>query len=154
MRVFRRVTSGAFKYKSASSRARATALPFGTTSATTPHSCAVRAGSGRGLSRNASARPGPITPSGEDPVTRRNAHGEMANVLECCTVGRHDDAGEERVVGMDMGGSLDGRDHRNADIRDVLQGLAAFIVNSAPDARVGDVSERCPFYVADETPTR
>src|SRR5919201_54702 len=35
MRVFRRVTSGACRYKSASSRARATALPFGTTSATT-----------------------------------------------------------------------------------------------------------------------
>ena len=38
---------------------RLTALPFGTTSATTPHSYAVRAGSGCGLSRNASARPGP-----------------------------------------------------------------------------------------------
>jgi hypothetical protein len=44
MRVFRRVTSGARKYKSASSRARAAAFPFGTTSATTTHSYAPRCG--------------------------------------------------------------------------------------------------------------
>src|SRR5258708_34593905 len=36
IRVQRRVTSGAFKYSAASSRARLSALPFGTTSATNP----------------------------------------------------------------------------------------------------------------------
>ena len=35
---------------------RLSALPFGTTSATTPHACAVRTASGCGCSRNASAR--------------------------------------------------------------------------------------------------
>src|SRR5437879_664142 len=38
---------------------RLSALPFGTTSLTTPHSCAVRAVSGCGFSKNASARPAP-----------------------------------------------------------------------------------------------
>src|SRR6202030_4673182 len=126
MRVSRRVTSGAFKYSAASSRARLSALPFGTTSATTPHSYAVRAGSGCGLIRNASARPGP----------RRNSHGKVADILECRTFSRHHDASEERVVRVDMGASLDGRDHRNADVRNVLQNLGAFVVNSAPDTRI------------------
>jgi len=39
--------------------ARLSSFPFGTTSATTPHSCAVRAVSGCGFSRNASALPAP-----------------------------------------------------------------------------------------------
>src|ERR1700722_20375461 len=121
MRVFRRVTSGARRYKSASSRARATALPFGTTSATTPHSYAVRAGSGCGLSRNACPTwSSPITPCRKNPVTRRNSHGKVADVLERRTFSRHDDASEERVVRVDMGASLDGRDNRNADVRNVL----------------------------------
>src|SRR5947209_7329448 len=55
-RVLRRVTSGAFKYSLANSRARLSALPFGTTSATTPHSYPVLAVSGCGFSRNVSSR--------------------------------------------------------------------------------------------------
>ena len=39
--VFRRVTSGTFRYNAASSRARLSVFPFGTTSATAPHSNAV-----------------------------------------------------------------------------------------------------------------
>src|ERR1700724_2288547 len=53
-----------------------------------------------------------------------------------------------------MGPSLDGRDHRNPDVRNVLQSLDAFVVNSAPDARIGDISERRPLYVTNEIPTR
>jgi len=53
------IGSSEFKYTSANSRARLSALPFGTTSATTPHSCTVRAASGCGFSRKASARPAP-----------------------------------------------------------------------------------------------
>src|SRR5260370_14003077 len=53
-----------------------------------------------------------------------------------------------------MGASLDGRDHRNADVRNVLQSLDAFVVNSAPNARIGDISERWPFYVPNEIPAR
>src|SRR5271169_95715 len=122
MRVFRRVTSGARRYKSASSRARATALPFGTTSATTPHSYAVRACSGLWIEqeRLGSTWSSPITPCRKNPVTWRNSHGKVADVLECRTFSRHDDASEERVVRVDMGASLDGRDHRNADVRNVL----------------------------------
>ena len=56
----------------------------------------------------------------KDPVTRRNSHGKVADVLECRTFSRHDDISEERVVRVDMGASLDGRDHRNADVRNVL----------------------------------
>jgi hypothetical protein len=40
-----------------------------------------------------------------------------------------------------MGASLDCRDHRNPDVRNVLQSLEAFVVNSAPDARISDISE-------------
>src|SRR6476660_4222582 len=151
MRVFRRVTSGARKYKSASSRARATALPFGTTSATTPHSYAVRAGSGCGEQEClGSTGSSPIAPCCKDPVTRRNSHGKVADVLECRAFSRHDDTSEERVVRVDMGASLGGCDHRNADVRNVLQNLDAFVVNSAPDARIRDISERWPFYVPNE----
>jgi hypothetical protein len=59
-----------------------------------------------------------------------------------------------RVIRVDMGASLDRRDHRNPDVRNILQSLAAFIVNSAPDTRVGNISERRPFYVPNEIPAR
>src|SRR5271166_1220793 len=52
-----------------------------------------------------------------------------------------------------MGASLDGRDHGNPYVRNVLQSLEAFIVNPAPDARIGDISERRPLYVSNEIPT-
>ena len=50
--------------------------------------------------------------------------------------------------------AVEGRDHRNADVRNVLQNLDAFVVNSAPDARIGDISERWPFYVPNEIPAK
>jgi hypothetical protein len=78
----------------------------------------------------------------------------MTDVLECRTFSRNDDIGKQREVRVDMGASLDGRDHRNADVRDVLQGLETFVVNSAPDPRIGDISKRCPFYVRKEIPDR
>src|SRR5438128_8266261 len=97
-RVLRRVTSGAFKYNLANSRARLSALPFGTTSATTPHSYAVRAVSGCGFSRNASARPAPaITPRGEDSVTGHNASREMRHIVEGRTLGRHNHIRKQRI---------------------------------------------------------
>jgi len=74
-RVLRRSLRDAGKYNLANSRARGSALPFGTTSAITPHSCAVRAVSGCGLSRKRlrSPRSSAITPRGEDSVTWHNA---------------------------------------------------------------------------------
>ena len=142
MRVFRRVTSGARKYKSASSRARATAFPFGTTSAPPPFVCAARP---KRLWVEeeclGSTCPSPITPRCKDSVARGNSHGKVADILECRTLSRHDDISKERVVGVDIGPSLDSRDHRNPDVRNVLQSLDAFVMNSAPDERIGNISE-------------
>src|SRR5215471_5238839 len=90
-RVLRRVTSGAFTYSSARSRARLSAFPFGTTSATTPHACAVRAASGLWVQqeRLRSCWSSAITPRGQDAVTRHNAAGEVWHVVEGRTLGRH-----------------------------------------------------------------
>jgi hypothetical protein len=44
----------------------------------------------------------------------------MADVLECRTFSRDDDAGEVRVIRVDVGASLNGRNHRNADVRNIL----------------------------------
>jgi hypothetical protein len=38
-----------------------------------------------------------------------------------------------------MGASLDGREHRNPNVRNVLQSLDALIVNSTPDARIAHI---------------
>jgi hypothetical protein len=82
--VLRRVTSGAFRYSSANSRARVSALPFGTTSATTPHSCAVCAWQRLWVQqeRLRSPRSRAITPGGKDSVTGCNACGEVGHILQ------------------------------------------------------------------------
>lgn len=51
-----------------------------------------------------------------------------------------------------MGPSLDGRDDRHPDVGYVFQHLSAFIVNLAPDVRIGDVAERCPIDPIYEVP--
>jgi hypothetical protein len=71
--------------------ARVSAFQFGTTSATTPHSCVVRAVSGCGFSRNASALP---APGGKDSIARHNASGEIPNIVEGRTLGRHNHTGK------------------------------------------------------------
>ena len=67
-----------------------------------------------------SAWTSPITPGCRNPVTRRNSDGKVADVLEGRIFTRYYDTGEDRVVRMDMRASLDGCDHRNADVRNVL----------------------------------
>src|ERR1700734_3557405 len=54
---------------------------------------------------------------------------------------------------MDMGTSLDSRDHRHSYIGYVFQNLSAFVVNLTPDAGIGDIAERGPIDVGDELPT-
>ena len=63
---------------------------------------------------------GSIAPGCKNPVTRCNADSKMTDVLERRTFSCHDDIREEGVIRVDMGASLDGRDHRNADVRNVL----------------------------------
>src|SRR5215467_4899549 len=98
MRVLRRVTSGAFRYSSANSRARLSAVPFDTTSATTLHSYVIC-----GLRRERlwveqerlrSSCSSAITPCGKDSVTRHNARGEVRHILEGRTLGRHNHIGK------------------------------------------------------------
>src|SRR6266481_5697963 len=125
-RVLRRVTSGAFRYSSANSCARPSALPFGTTSATTPHSCAVRAGSASGI---------------------------VAHILEGRPLGSHNHVGEQRIIGVNMRASLDRRDDRHTYVGYVFQNLNAFVVNLAPDAGIGDIAPGRPFDARDKVAT-
>src|SRR6266849_9792516 len=52
-----------------------------------------------------------------------------------------------------MGSSLDSRDHRHAYVGYVFQSLNAFVVNLAPNARIGDIAERGPIDISNELPT-
>src|SRR6266481_4768465 len=65
--------------------------------------------------RLCSSWPGPVTPGGEDSVTRHNAASEVRQIVERCTFPRHNHVGEQRILGMYMGTSFDRRDHRHAN---------------------------------------
>src|SRR6266852_7767265 len=52
-----------------------------------------------------------------------------------------------------MGSSLDSRDHRHAYVGYVFQSLNAFVVNLAPNPRIGDIAERGPIDISNELPT-
>src|ERR1700726_5666 len=54
---------------------------------------------------------------------------------------------------MHVGTSLDSRDDRDAYVGYVFQNLNTFIVNLAPNARIGGVAEGGPINVSNEFPT-
>src|SRR5580693_4363590 len=54
---------------------------------------------------------------------------------------------------MHMRASLDCRDDWDAYVGYVFQSLNAFIVNLAPDARIGGVAEGGPINIGNELPT-
>src|SRR5579864_3568623 len=54
---------------------------------------------------------------------------------------------------MHMGPSLDCRDDRHAYVGYVFQSLNTFIVNLAPNARIGDVAEGGPIDISNELST-
>ena len=95
--MLRRVTSGAFKYNSANSRALLSALPF-TAQLRQPLPIHARYApvSGCGFSRKASApsRSSAVTPGGKDAVAGRNARREVGHILESRTLARHNDTGK------------------------------------------------------------
>jgi hypothetical protein len=62
--------------------------------------------------------------------------------MEGRTLGRHDDTGKERIFRVHMSASFNSRDHRHAYIRDIFDNLNPFIMNLAPDARIGNIAER------------
>src|SRR5579863_6356118 len=51
-----------------------------------------------------------------------------------------------------MGTSLDGRDDRHAYVGYIFQNLNAFVVNLAPNPRIGDIAERGPLDISNELP--
>src|SRR6266850_7637980 len=51
-----------------------------------------------------------------------------------------------------MGASLDSRDQWHADVGYVFQNLSAFIVNSAPNAGIGDIAEGWKINAGNEIP--
>jgi len=68
----------------------------------------------------------------------------VAYVLERRTLGRNNDIGQECVLRMDMGTSLDGCNDRHANVGYVFQDLNAFVMDLAPYAGIGNVGERRP----------
>ena len=77
-----------------------------------------------------------ITPRGKDSITRHDARSIMPNILEGRALRRHNDIGEQRILGVNVGASLDRCDDRHANVGYVFQNLAAFVVNLAPNARI------------------
>src|SRR5580704_4965913 len=113
----------------------------------------------RGSSRNwlwvqqeclSSTRSGAIAPSREDSVARHDPAGEMRQIMEGRTLGRHDDTGKERIFRVHMSAPFNSRDHRHAYIRDILDNLNPFIVSLAPDARIGNIAERSKIDTRNE----
>src|SRR5689334_3446530 len=51
-----------------------------------------------------------------------------------------------------MGASLDGRDHRNANVGYILHNLNALVVNLAPHASIGDIAEGREIDFGNELP--
>src|SRR2546423_3864610 len=49
-----------------------------------------------------------------------------------------------------MGTSLDSRDDRHAYVGYILQHLNAFVVNLAPNARIGGIAERGPLDISND----
>ena len=66
----------------------------------------------------------------------------MAHILESCALRCHNDTGEQRIIRVNMRASLDRRDDRHAYVGYVFQNLNTFVVNLAPNARIGDFAER------------
>ena len=66
----------------------------------------------------------------------------------------HDHVGQQCILGMYMGASFDRRDHRHANVGEILDNLSAFVVNLAPDSRIGDVAERRKIDPRDELSAR
>src|SRR5690349_19742035 len=52
-----------------------------------------------------------------------------------------------------MGTSLDSRDDRHAYVGYILQNLNTFVVNLAPNARIGGIAEGGPINISNELPT-
>ena len=98
-RVLRRVTSGALKYNSANSRARLSALPFGTTSATLP----IRVRYAMSAALGSAGRP-PLVLLQRDnftlkgSVARYDASREVRDIVEGRTLGRHNHTGKQRIL--------------------------------------------------------
>ena len=153
-RVLRRVTSGAFKYCLANSCARLSALPFGTTSATTPH--CVRDSRRKRLwvqqKRLSSTCPGAIAPRREDSIPGHNTPGEVGHIVESGAFRRHNHAGEQRVFGVHMGASFNSRNHWHAYVGNVLDNLNTFVMDLAPNAGIGDVAEGRKIDTGNELP--
>ena len=53
---------------------------------------------------------------------------------------------------MNVRSSLDGRDHWHAYVRQVFQNLNTFVMNLAPNAGIGDVTERRKIDARNEVP--
>jgi hypothetical protein len=83
-------------------------------------------------------------------ATKRNWR--SMNIVEGRTLGRHNHVGQQRILWVHMGSSLDSRDDRHAYIGYVLQKLNAFVVNLAPNAGIGDVAEGWEIDFGNELP--
>src|SRR5580698_1886965 len=100
------------------------------------------------------SRSSAIAPRGKNAIAGHNTRGEVAYVLERRTLGRNNDVGQERVLRMDMGTSLDGCNDRHANVGYVFQDLSALVMGLAPYAGIGNVAERRPIHADHKVPSR
>src|SRR6202012_4750978 len=91
--------------------------------------------------RLCSARPGPITPGCEDSVARHNSSCKVRHVVKSCSFSRNNYIGQQCILGVHIGASFNGCNHRDTDIRQILENLNSLIMDLAPDLRVRHISE-------------
>ena len=94
----------------------------------------------------------PIAPRRKDSVARHNTAGKVGQIVEGGAFRRHNHAGEKGIFGVHVRPSLDGRDQRHTDVRDVLDKLSPFIMNLAPNAGIGNVAEGRKIDTGNELP--
>src|SRR5258708_10070681 len=99
------------------------------------------------------SRSSAIASRGKNAITGHNTRGEVAYVLERRTLGRNNDVGQEGVLRMDLGTSLDRCYDRHAHVGYVFQDLNAFVMDLAPYAGIGNVGERRPIYTVHDVPS-
>lgn len=140
---------GTFKYSLANSWARLSALPLGTTSATTPPLLRDSRGNRLRIQEECLSPTcsGAITPRCENPVARNNASGEMGRVAERCAFSRHNHIAKQGIFGMHMA-----RSSIAAMTSTRMCSLQSERLHREPGSNIGiaHVAERCKINSPDE----
>src|SRR4029077_11730689 len=66
----------------------------------------------------------------------------MRQVIERSSFRSHDDVGKECIFGMHVCTAFNCRNHRHANVREILQDLNAFVVDLTPNCGIANVAKR------------